>query len=113
MLHTYLSVLVLIVPFRALLDLLPLPVLQHLFIHLDKLNPFVPWWFARLSAEQFQFGGLGSCSGQELSHASTYHGAGSNGSCAAFGATYAKNGRSPPATLLIQSTVALPMREVA
>ena len=52
-----------------------------------------PAWPWRASAEQFQFSGRGSCSGHDGSHALTYHGAGSKGSCAALGAMYAKNGR--------------------
>jgi len=51
-----------------------------------------PAWSRRCSVEQFQLTGRGSCVGHDGSHASTYHGAGSKGSCAAFGAMYAKKG---------------------
>ena len=73
-----------------------------------------PAWPWRASAEQFQFSGRGSCSGHDGSHAPTYHGAGSKGSCAALGAMYAKNGRSGSfiTCLRIQAMEALPTTEV-
>ena len=45
----------------------------------------LPWWSALDAALQFQLGGRGSWDGQDGSHASAYHGAGLNGSWAAFG----------------------------
>ena len=61
-------------------------------------------WFCRTSAVQFQFSGLGSWSGHDASQCPSYHGAGLKGSCAAFGAMYAKKGRagSSATTFLIQ-----------
>ena len=70
-----------------------------------------PAWPLRAAAEQFQLTGRGSCSGHEASHAYAYHGAGSNGSCAALGAMYAKKGRcgSVATVWRIQAMEVLPM----
>jgi hypothetical protein len=71
-----------------------------------------PWWNLRLSAEQFQETGRGSCAGQELSQWSAYQVAGEKGSWHALGAMYTKNGLSCFATFLIQERLVLPTTAV-